>query len=397
MEPDLARWLVSAEAEPALTLAGEQVDPSSLVAAQRLRRDFPPDHAAAALTQIELRRKGVSKFGAEAARLFFTPGGLEQATRGSVADWRAMRLRSAGAVSIVDVGCGLGADSLACAAQGISVTAIESDEVTAIFAAANLGPEAKVLHADATAGVGARQLSEALDAGSAVFIDPARRTGRGRSWQVSDFTPDWGFSLGVLRGRTGCLKAAPGLPKDLIPEWVSAIWVSHRHDVVETSLWSGVGEPGRRSALLLPAVHELPVTGRKSAGAGPIGRFLYEPDPAVIRSGGVDDLAVQLGAHRVSEGIAYLTAEECQPTPFASVFEVNQVLPYDEKALRSWVKEGQIGILEIKVRGIDVDPAVLRRRLRPKGAGTATLILTPTTSGSRAIVGTRLDRVLMPR
>lgn len=397
MEADLARWLVSAAAEPALALAGEQDDPSSLAAAQRVRRDFPPDQASAVLTQVELRRRAGSKFGAMADHLFFTPAGLEQATRGSVADWRALRFRAAGASSVVDVGCGLGADSLAFLAQGMAVTAIESDAVTAIFAAANLGPQAQVIHADVTAGLGRSVLTDALDSHAAVFVDPARRTGRGRTWRTSDFTPAWDYSLNLLHGRTGCVKAAPGLPKELIPDSVSVVWVSHRHDVVETSLWSGVGEPGRRSALLLPAVHELVLDGRAPAQIGPIERFVYEPDPAVIRAGGVDELAAQLGAHRLAEGIAYLSAAEWTPTVFATTFEVSQVLDYDEKVLRAWVKDNQIGILEIKTRGIDVDPAALRRRLHPKGRGSATLILSPTAKGSRAMVGTRLDRVLRPR
>ncbi len=53
----------------------------------------------------------MTKFGHAAQRLFFTPDGLEQATRGEVAAWRAARYVAAGATAVVDLGCGLGADA----------------------------------------------------------------------------------------------------------------------------------------------------------------------------------------------------------------------------------------------------------------------------------------------
>ncbi|MEZ5089378.1 MAG: hypothetical protein R2719_06410 [Micropruina sp.] len=68
------------------------------------------------------------------------------------------------------------------------------------------------------------------------------------------------------------------------------------------------------------------------------------------------------------------------------------VLDAGEKALRSWIRRERIGTLEIKKRGVDVDPAALRRRLKPSGTGSATLMLTPTPDGARALVVRRLPR-----
>ena len=48
---------------------------------RRCARGVPPTLAAAALTQAELRRRAVGKFGPEAAGMFLTRPGLEQATR----------------------------------------------------------------------------------------------------------------------------------------------------------------------------------------------------------------------------------------------------------------------------------------------------------------------------
>ncbi|WP_246227245.1 THUMP-like domain-containing protein [Propioniciclava coleopterorum] len=117
--------------------------------------------------------------------------------------------------------------------------------------------------------------------------------------------------------------------------------------------------------------------------------FVYEPDGAVVRAGLTDELARLLRADRLDAHAAYLTAPHHLPTPFAEAFAVSEVLPFDEKALRAWVRERGVGTLEIKKRGLDVDPAALRRRLKPKGRAAATLILTPSPSGALALVCSR--------
>jgi SAM-dependent methyltransferase len=381
VDADLARWLVSADAVAALAEAATQPDPGSMAAATALRRHWTPGQAAAVLTQAELRRRGVVKFGAGAHELFFTRDALEQATRSDVARWRAERLRDAGATQVVDLGCGIGADALAFAAAGLALVAVEFDPATAVLATANLGEAGRVVCGDAV------ELAEDLLVdGAAVFADPARRTSAGRSWRVADLTPPWEFVTGLLRGRLGCIKAAPGLPTNAIPDGVATTWVSHRGDLVEASLWSSPWPAGSRTAVLLPSGQELDAGERRDPPVGSIGHYLYEPDPAVIRAGALATLAELLDARSPQAGIAYLSADLLQETPFATAFEVLAELPFDERGLRRWVQEQGVGTLEIKVRGIDVDPAVLRKRLKPAGKASATLVLTPTPSGARALV-----------
>ena len=49
-----------------------------------------------------------------------------------------------------------------------------------------------------------------------------------------------------------------------------------------------------------------------------------------------------------------------------------------------------IGTLEIKKRGLDLDPAVLRKRLKLRGAGSATVVLTRGSTGTLLLVVRRL-------
>ncbi|MDR0959813.1 MAG: class I SAM-dependent methyltransferase [Propionibacteriaceae bacterium] len=386
MDLATARWLVSPRAQPFLAEIAEVPDPGALAVATRLRRTLTPERAAAVTAQVTLRREAKKKFPGLAGSLFLTRDGLEQATRWEVARWRAGRLREAtGADDLWDLGCGIGADALAAATRGIGVTGVEIDPVTAVFAAANLaGVRGRVDVADVTA--------IALPAATtALFADPARRSERGRSWSIDDLTPSWGWASGLAEKHRGpvVLKLAPGFPHRLIPDQAEALWVSHRGDLVETSLWFGPGAiAGRRAAVVVgeTQAHVLEAD-RASVPLGPLTGFLHEPDPAVIRARAIGALAERLDAHAVADGVAYLTgdvaAAERGLDGWATSFAVEEVFPFDERQLRAWATRQGVGTLEIKVRGLDVDPAALRRRLRLRGSRSATIVLTPLTEAGR--------------
>ena len=377
--------LAAAEAEP---------DPGSLGAGTRLRARFGPDLAAAALTQVTLRRKARTKFGEAAAGLFFTRDGLEQATRPDVADLHARRFAESGVRRVVDLGCGVASDAAAFVRAGLDVLAVERDPATAAVARANLavavtraggGVTAEVVVADV-----ADVLAAGVDPGAGVFADPARRDARGRVWRAQDFSPDLTSLLALADGRRVLgLKLGPALPHALVPPDAEAEWVSHSGDVVEVGVWSGPGSvPGRRSALLWP--DDRLVGGTVALDVRAPGAYVHEPDGAVIRAGAVGVLGARLGAGLLDPQIAYLTSDEPAGSPFATSFAVERVLPYDVKVLRRWVREAGVGRLEVKRRGLDVDPARLRRDLRPDGTASATLVLSRTPTGAVALVAHRL-------
>jgi hypothetical protein len=369
-----------------LDAAMSEEDPESLAAATRMRARFSPELAAAALTQATLRQQARAKFGAAAAEMFFTRAGLEQATRPEVADHHASRFLEAGVRRVIDLGCGIGSDSMAFARAGLEVVAVDVDSLTAAVAQANLAGRAEVLRADAREVAG-----QLLTPGVGVFCDPARRADHGRLWRVEDFTPPWSTVLDLLDGRrTAGVKLGPALPHSLIPEKVEAEWITHRGETVEVALWAGTGaNPGRRSALIMPDTR-LVATAAPPLQVRDLGHYLYEPAGAVIRAGAIADLGAQLDAGLLDRQVAYLTSDQLRSTAFATTFRVRQRLPFHLKALRNWVREAQIGVLEIKKRGIDVDPAELRKRLRLGGPTSATLVISRTPSGSIAAV---VDRV----
>ena len=395
----MARWLVSEEAAPWLELAGREPEPSSLAAASRWRRRLPPERAAAVLDQAALRRRARSKLGEWADQVFLTRAGLEMATRADVARWRAARLVAAGVTRLTDAGTGLGIDALAGVLAGLDVRAIERDPTTAVLARANLARAGRPSGAAGSVTVEHHEVTDlatlAPGPGEALFVDPSRRTEAGPTWDIHLLTPTWEQVRAVLTapaddGGAVVAKLGPGVAHRHIPETAAATWVSHAGDLVELSLWRGPWPAGERTAVLLPDGHSLPA-GRSNPPPGPLGAFLFEPDPAVIRAGAVGELAERLGARPVAERIAYLTGDQPQVTPFASRFEVLEVLPYRDKAVRAWLRAHHVGVVEIKTRGLDLDPARWRRRLAPVGPNQATLVATPVGGEAAVLVARRVS------
>jgi hypothetical protein len=362
-------------------------DAAALRVGTALRREQPAELVAAALTQVRLRQRAAAKFGGVAAGMWFTPDGLEQATHPSVAEHRSARLiRHLGpGADWVDLCCGIGSDLLAASAAGLRALGVELDPLTATVAAANLGAAAEVRQADA-------QTHDPGDA--AVFVDPARRNSRGRVFDPAAYTPPWSFVRQLLTGgRAAAAKVAPGIPHGLVPADIEAEWVSLHGEVKEAALYSpALSDGARRRATLLPGGHTLHAIAdeiaRPTVPVGPVGRWLHEPDGAVIRAHLIDGLAAQVDARLLDASIAYLTTDSPVDTPFARSYEVLEVLPFDTRRLRALLRERGVGRLTVKKRGADVDPDRLRRELLRGATGTdeATLVITRVAAAHTALL-----------
>lgn len=344
---------------------------------------------AAVLEQARLRARAVPKFGAFADRMLFTPAGLEQATRLRVAAVHAGRFAEAGVEVVADLGCGIGADAMAIAALDLGVVAVERDELTAAVAAFNLAPfpSARVEHGTAEeadlAGIGA------------VWLDPARRDGATRLADPGDWSPslDWAFDL--ARELPTGIKLGPGLHRSLLPDGIEAQWISVDREVVELVLWSGaLARSGVGRAALVLGAHgaaELTAsTDSPDAATGDLGEFLVEPDGAVIRARLIGDLARALDGRMLDPTIAWITTDASPSTPFGQAFRVVERFPLDVKTLARELRARGIGALEIKKRGVDIDPARFRTQLRLEGDASATLVLTRLAGARVALLAERI-------
>lgn len=361
-----------------------------LAVATRLRREHPAELVSAALGQARLRQRASAKFGADAERMFFTPNGVEQSTRASVATYRAECFAALGIRSVADLCCGIGGDAIAFARAGIRVLAVDRDPLTCEAARAN------------AAALGLAELIEVREADvtevdtssyDAVFVDPARRSGaRGRIFDPEAYSPplSWAVSA-ALRAPLAALKIAPGIPHEVIPAEAEAEWISDGGDVKEAVLWFGSGRtPGARRAMLLPTeagIRASPDTMLPDPEVRPVGRYLYEPDGAVIRAHLVAQVAEDLDGGLIDPTIAYVTADELHTTPYATAYEITDQLPFNVKKLRALLREREVGILTVKKRGSAVEPEELRKKVKPQGPHSATVFLTRVAGAPTMLIG----------
>jgi SAM-dependent methyltransferase len=371
-----AAALLSAPGQALLAeLAGEDVTPArALVLSQELRGRYPADLVAAALTQQALRMSGRAKF-SRADVMLFSRAGLEQASPEVAARHSAQRFAGFGAVA--DLCCGIGGDLIALADVS-RVLAVDRDPVSLAFARHNAVvcgaryPVAAVC-ADVRELVAATARRPPVEA---VFTDPARRAGDRRLRAgVSEPPLDWCLGLAGWVPAVG-IKAAPGLPRDLIPPGWEAEFVAVGRSLKEALLWSPALATAARRATVLPAGDTLtPQPGAAVPVAAP-GEYLLDPSPAVTRAGLVEDLARGTGTWKIDPMIAFLTADRPVSTPFARTLRVLESMPWHEKRVARRLRELGIGSADIRRRGLAGDVDAIRRRLGLRGDGAATIVLT---------------------
>lgn len=395
--------LLSDEGQALLAALRDHDPAQELALATRLRRDHPAELVSSALAQARLRQRAVAKFGElDAYRMYFTPHGVEQATRASVATHRAARFRDitrtgGGPARLTDLCCGVGGDAIALARAGFAVTAVDRDPATGEIAAHNIrtlapdAPPPTVVCADVmTYDLLADPAPDAL------FIDPARRGGRGRIFDPEAYSPPLSWAIEAVRHvGTGGIKIAPGIPHELVPDDFEAEWISDGGDVKEAVLWhdadgagaDGAITPGARRATLLPAGITLTGRGLPNPQVRKVGRYLYEPDGAVIRAHLVAEAADELDGGLIDETIAYITADELRPTPYATAYEITDELPFNLKRLKALLREREVGILTVKKRGSPVEPEELRRKMKLQGRKSATVFLTRVAGAPTMLIG----------
>lgn len=384
-------WLTSDDAEPWLAQAASDSGSLTTLTAT-LRRSLSAERAHLVLQQVALRARAVEKF-PSAAKMFFTPRALQQATDHGIAAYKALRFPAGQPVA--DLCCGIGGDLMALAARGAAF-GIDRDPVAVRLAQAN---------AEATA-VGHSLTLECLDLATdsdqlpcnaaAVHIDPDRRPEQRRTTRLNQFAP----SLDVLdRLRTShqnlAVKIAPA--SDIPAAWQDAEreWISRRGECRQQVAWFGdlARAPGLRRATRVDNKGYQTLVGAGDVqpveSVTHVGRRIHEPDPAVIAAGLVGELSVQTGWAPLDPRIAYLTGDALDAHPMAQSFEVIDTFAFELLRVRKAVHALGWGRLEIKLRGVPYRPESLRHQLRLQGSGSGSLLIARVGSGAVAILAQR--------
>jgi hypothetical protein len=317
-----------------------------------------------ALDQALLKQKALAKH-PDGDRLWWTAEALEQSTPRPVAEHHAQRY---GDGPVLDVGCSVGGDLLVLAGRAPAV-GVDLDLARLLLAQANaleLGLSVGLAQADATS----------LAPTGHVFADPARRSTGRRRFDPSAWSPPLDLVLSWPARGLG-VKVAPGVDYDALPTSLEVEVVSLGGDVKEAVLWGGDLRRGpRRTATLLPSGATLSSAGVEPPAVREPGRYLLDPDGAVVRAHLVAELAQQLGGWLLDRTIAYISADAAEPTPFGRWYEVLERFPFSLKGLRTRLRAHDAGSVVVKKRGTAVEPETLRKQLRLDGSREVTVVLT---------------------
>ena len=371
-----------------LTTSGQEIlqvasalsprEPDFLIHFQSLSRRFPPNLARAALEIAILRSEATVKF-PFADKLYLTRQALEQASSFEVSSYRSERFKQF--QYIADLGCSVGGDTIALAKIAPTI-GMDIDRLRLSMASANmqnlgLSPHTQLLQSDLTYSLPSKSGSMAL------FFDPARRSGEHRLFSVQQYRPPLSTIRNWLSDYPAIgVKISPGVDLSELDKYTSEVeFISLRGELKEAVLWFGPLKTATRRATILPGPYQLTIDGVDQSSISPNrisnpGTFLYEPDPAVIRSGLVSDLAEMLNASQMDADIAYLTSEILSQTPFARVWRIEDWLQFNLKRLRAYLRQHHIGHVTVKKRGSPLTPDFLIHQLRLKGDQECILVLT---------------------
>ncbi len=425
-------------------------DSTYLQATTGLRKQFPPQLAAIALETVILRGKAAGKFRL-AARMYFTREALEVASGEVIAAYRAERFRGYGGVG--DFGCGIGGDTLALAADGRTVEAVDDDPVRVRMAEANaaacgLADRVRVRHANL--------LDDPLPDVPAAFADPGRRAGGQRFLSISDYLPPPG-SLVKLLPRSKypiAFKLAPGVNRDEVAPFGGELeFIAVDGELKESVLWYGELRTSFRRATLLrssrsggtvsfhlsplgrgrngvavpgegvvseaktphPVVAQPTSPQRGEVGkpvplnwsvefvrhtyaadtlvlpdvARPVGAYLFDPAGALVRAELEGNLAAELGLRPITAGQAVFTGDGPVSSPFLTNYRVEAVLPLDAKRVNAHLTANGIGRITVVQCGSGVDADGISRKCKGKGADHRFVVLTKEAGRPVAVVAER--------
>ncbi len=365
---------------------------------ERWRASTSLDVTQAALRLAESARRGLDKL-PDVDRLWLEPVAVQQATHHVVAAHKASRFRDVGRV--VDLCAGLGGDTRALAARAEHIVAVEADPDMVRRLQWNL------CRWEINDRVDVRQATaQAVELGfdMAVHIDPDRRAGRTtRARRLEHYEPplEWLRDL-TDRVETGAIKLGPASDFDTaFPDDRFEIeLITHRGECREATVWFGPLVTCRRRVTRMPegvSWSDQDFDDRTIDDAhstiGPVSAWLFDPDPGLSRSGLLDHFARAHGLHRIEPGRTPLSGETRCDHPLLVPFGVLDILPGKSSTIAGWLRERGAWVVEVKPRGVDVDPHAFRKKL-PRGRdnvpGLSLFLVGGNRRGSKAILSQRL-------
>lgn len=347
---------------------------------KQLRREFPDALVRAALTLADLRRKAQARF-SRAADMWFDRPGLEQATPEAIASYKAQRFHG----TVRDLCCGIGSQAIALAGH-CDVEALDDNPLSCLRTTWNAEVYERAVRVSLRTG----SIESFIPGPGLVHLAPVlHRAGMARAVRLEDYIPDAAILQRLAESHPGgAITLSPAANFGGKFPGAEIELVSLHGECKEATVWFGeLAGPVPWRATALPS-------GASIAGnplecsvefSEPLA-WVYDPDPAVVRAGLADVLAVELGLFRLDAEEEYLTGPALVESPFVQGFEVLAELGNNEREIRGYFRTSCFGEVEIKCRHLRIDAAALRRKLPLPGAEAGVLLFVRVAGRARALV-----------
>lgn len=314
-----------------------------------------------------------------------TRRGLQQSTHYRVA---ALKASWMGDHPVADLCCGLGSDLIAFARRGQTV-GVDIDTDVLSFTLSNLhaaGTTAELRELDVTQ----TRPSDLFGDAEFLHIDPDRRADGQRHTDADNLVPSWERVCELMDAtRGGLVKLAPATQlSDVQSVGLHRTWISTSGSVREqTAIYGDTLDnawltehglrAGERSAITIrdgvPHAYTEPTSGElpDNAPEKGVGEWIVDPDAAIRAAGLTESFARAVGARTIGSASGFLTCDSLDALqPWASmamVARVIEVVGCDDRKLRRCFRARKAYPDLIKVRGSDLDPTQLGRKMKSCG------------------------------
>ena len=294
---------------------------------------------------------------------------------------------------LADLCCGIGGDAIALARAGIEVLAVDRDPLTCDVVRAN----AAALGLADLIEVRCQDVGDADVSGyDAVFVDPARRGGKGRIFDPEAYSPPLSWAVEVARRVShAALKVAPGIPHEAVPEDAEAEWISDggRREgggaLVRCRGREFAGEFTRTSDAAARAPTRSP-SRRAARPARRSGRAATCTSPTAPSSARTwsPRWRTELDGRLIDPTIAYVTARRARTSRRTRPATRSPTCcPSTSSGCGRCCASAGIGVATVKKRGSAVEPEELRKKLKLDGPNSCTVFLTRVAGAPTVLLG----------
>ncbi len=238
-----------------------------------------------------------------------------------------------------------------------------------------------------------------------IYSDPSRRDTRGRYVGFSRCEPDiTGYiELFYKKAPNICIKASPAFEMSeaemQLPGLYTTVVVSVEGECREI-LFLLNRKASSRSPLvkvvMLAADGAVEVEVERKGDeklsricSNTIGRYFYDPDPAIIKSRCSERVAEEFCIPFVNNTIDYMTSERCVIDFPGRIFEVVTVIPWQRKKVKQYLKEKNIIKANIARRDFPLAPEEIKEMLKLGDGGEEYLFFTKGSHREQIVVHCR--------